>query len=529
MADTKYTFSKANDFPGGLVNFDTLTEELAPWASGLPNPKTLVRIDSEDDVVDIWFSDPLTQQEEIDLANFVANHDNTVTPEGESVVLDANGFVPSSQLPDMVGATTVVAGEKGAVPAPQAGDHVKLLRGDGTWQELDAADVGADPSGTASDLVAAHEGALDPHPQYTTAAEAAAAASSAVTTHEGAPDPHPGYQRESEKDQANGYAGLTAALKVAASQLQEVIELADLTDVTAKTGAGTTVVMQDSPALTTPTIGDFTNAAHSHQDAAGGGSLNADAIGSGTLARARLPSQVAYEDEANTFSQATDFTNTVRVPRKTTPGSPVQGELYVNGAELQYRDDQGSPANQTVERQSRRGVANGYGSLDGSAQQPLTELKQLVGATSGAAGEKGAAPQPAAGQHRRFLRGDGTWADLTQEFASQSGLATTTSGSDALISGMTLTPEAGTYLLFFDGEFTNTSNNSNVIFSIYVGGVQAPDSEREVGIRFANFRYSGVVNARVTVDGSQTIQVQWRRTSGTAQVRGRSLMLLRVS
>lgn len=41
---------------------------------------------------------------------------------------------------------------------------------------LDAADVGADPAGEAAAQVALHEAAVDPHPQYTTAAEAAAAA-----------------------------------------------------------------------------------------------------------------------------------------------------------------------------------------------------------------------------------------------------------------------------------------------------------------------------------------------------------------
>jgi len=39
--------------------------------------------------------------------------------------------------------------------------------------------------------------------------------------------------------------------------------------------------------LTTPTIGSFTNATHSHQDAAGGGTLSAAAVASGTLAVAR--------------------------------------------------------------------------------------------------------------------------------------------------------------------------------------------------------------------------------------------------
>lgn len=41
---------------------------------------------------------------------------------------------------------------------------------------INASDVGADPAGAASSAIAAHVAAADPHPQYTTAAEAAAAA-----------------------------------------------------------------------------------------------------------------------------------------------------------------------------------------------------------------------------------------------------------------------------------------------------------------------------------------------------------------
>jgi len=49
---------------------------------------------------------------------------------------------------------------------------------DGVWRghTFTAADVGADPSGTASAAIAAHVAAADPHSIYTTAAEAAAAA-----------------------------------------------------------------------------------------------------------------------------------------------------------------------------------------------------------------------------------------------------------------------------------------------------------------------------------------------------------------
>ena len=40
----------------------------------------------------------------------------------------------------------------------------------------------------------------------------------AVATHEAAADPHTGYQKESEKDAANGYAGLSASTKLAGAQ-----------------------------------------------------------------------------------------------------------------------------------------------------------------------------------------------------------------------------------------------------------------------------------------------------------------------
>lgn len=45
--------------------------------------------------------------------------------------------------------------------------------------------------------------------------------------------------------------------------------------------------------LTTPTIASFTNATHNHQNAAGGGSLDGAAIGSGTVVDARLPQAIS--------------------------------------------------------------------------------------------------------------------------------------------------------------------------------------------------------------------------------------------
>jgi hypothetical protein len=82
---------------------------------------------------------------------------------------------------------------------------------------LEAADTAhssaADPHpvyATDADLTA-HGAAANPHPVYATDAD--------LSGHVAAADPHTGYQRESEKGNANGYAGLDASGKVPAGQL----------------------------------------------------------------------------------------------------------------------------------------------------------------------------------------------------------------------------------------------------------------------------------------------------------------------
>ena len=71
--------------------------------------------------------------------------------------------------------------------------------------------------------------------------------------------------------------------KLAAGWVQEVLALADLSDVTAKTGTGTVVVMDDSPTIITPVLSvpeivDFTSATHNHQSTVNGGTLTSLAI-----------------------------------------------------------------------------------------------------------------------------------------------------------------------------------------------------------------------------------------------------------
>lgn len=67
---------------------------------------------------------------------------------------------------------------------------------------------------------------------------------------------------------------------------------AGVLSVTSTTGTGN-VVLASSPTITTPTIGSYINANHSHQNSGGGGVLDAAAVSSGTVATARLGSGTA--------------------------------------------------------------------------------------------------------------------------------------------------------------------------------------------------------------------------------------------
>jgi hypothetical protein len=92
---------------------------------------------------------------------------------------------------------------------------------------------------------------------------------------------------------ANAIPKAGAGGKLAAGWVQEVLALADLTDVTAITGAGTVVVMSESPTINTPTlnapaIADFTNAQHTHASAGQGGQLGTSALSNDAVTYAKI-------------------------------------------------------------------------------------------------------------------------------------------------------------------------------------------------------------------------------------------------
>ncbi len=111
---------------------------------------------------------------------------------------------------------------------------------------------------------------------------------------------------------------------------------------------------------------------------------------------------------------------------------------------------------------------------------------------------------------------------------------TTTSGTDALMAGMTVTPIQGTYFVMFSGVVQQNSAGNSATISIYAGGVQDTASVRN----FAPFD-GGALSAGsascvattqgiYTVNGSQTIQVEWHVSGGTGTVFQRNMTLLKI-
>lgn len=112
--------------------------------------------------------------------------------------------------------------------------------------------------------------------------------------------------------------------------------------------------------------------------------------------------------------------------------------------------------------------------------------------------------------------------------------ATTTSGTNALLTGMTSTPPIGTYLVIFSAAVNSNSAGATVSLSLFNNGTQKADSVRNIsqfdgGALSATSASGGVdINGIVTVNGSQAIEIRWSTSGGTATCGPRTMTLLKV-
>ena len=160
----------------------------------------------------------------------------------------------------------------------------------------------------------------------------------------------------------------------------------------ASTGTGG-IVRAASPTLTTPVIGDFTSATHSHQSVAGGGTLDAAAIAAGTLAVARggtnlgsgtsggvlgftaagtLASSAALTANgvvvgggAGATPTSTAAGTTGQVLRGVTSSAPAWGAVPTSGSIIAHLEAINTPSTDYMQQDVRLTVA---GTVDGGAQ-----------------------------------------------------------------------------------------------------------------------------------------------------------------
>lgn len=111
--------------------------------------------------------------------------------------------------------------------------------------------------------------------------------------------------------------------------------------------------------------------------------------------------------------------------------------------------------------------------------------------------------------------------------------ATTTSTTDVLMTGMTITPPAGNYLVWFSTTVDHSAQSVAVVISIYSGGTLKTDSVRSPVPRFNGIGANSLTpmastNGVVTVNGAQAIEIRWKTASGTATAHQRTLNIAKV-
>lgn len=122
---------------------------------------------------------------------------------------------------------------------------------------------------------------------------------------------------------------------------------------------------------------------------------------------------------------------------------------------------------------------------------------------------------------------------ITNSEVAFSSNITTTSASDVLLTGMSITPSlAGTYLVMFSTWLTQSTGNDIVTMSIYVNGVQNSGSIRSaipfVGALSAVTQDMPLATQAIVTYTTGTIQIDWHVNAGTGTAHNGTLDIMRL-
>lgn len=261
----------------------------------------------------------------------------------------------------------------------------------------------------------AHEQSADPHTVY--------ALETSLTSHAGAADPHTGYQRESEKGVANGYAALDASGFVPDAQIPSTIardsELPDLaghvaagdphpayaldSDLTSHAGAADphTGYVREADANWVALTDAGETSLHSH---AGGGAhpdlATHDTLGLAT--DAELASHVGAADPHTVYQKESekgaasgyaslDSGSKVPIAEIPTGTSASTVALGDAAAALDAAHVAAGDPHTVYQKESEKGAASGYASLDSGTKVPIAQIPTGTSGSTVALGDAAAA------------------------------------------------------------------------------------------------------------------------------------------
>lgn len=104
----------------------------------------------------------------------------------------------------------------------------------------------------------------------------------------------------------------------------------------------------------------------------------------------------------------------------------------------------------------------------------------------------------------------------------------TTSSTDVLITGFTVTPVAGRYAVWYNARTASSNGSAINTWTVYKDGVAVSDSSRNARAGSNNADFTASTQTVFSVNGSQAVDVRVRRTGGTITVYDRTLTLIRL-
>lgn len=119
--------------------------------------------------------------------------------------------------------------------------------------------------------------------------------------------------------------------------------------------------------------------------------------------------------------------------------------------------------------------------------------------------------------------------NITSSYLEATASFATTSSTDVVITGFTLTPVVGTYLVVANMNASNSLTGSSSYATIYNAGSAITTSIRAEKVASSNESFTFLSLAGgVVCDGSGAVDIRVRRSGGTLTITNRALMLVRM-